>query len=273
MLKAIYDKKEDIPAEFLSLYSERGGKWELTGVEGVKTQADIDRLTEANRKEKNDHAETKAKLRSFDGLDPEAVRTSLAEVDELRIRASKGDTSEEQLTKLVEARLAQKLGPVQRELDSTKKALEAKDAENGTLKGTITKGTIERALRDAATTLKCVPAAIDDICMHAERVFEVASDGAVLIKDNAGYVPGLKPHEWLGEMASKRAHWWPANEGGGAGGSKGGPGGGVNHWAEGSFNMTAQGQYIKEHGAEKAEAMAKAAGSFVGATAPARKSA
>ena len=36
MLKTIYDNEEDIPEGFKELYTEKNGKWELTGVQGVK---------------------------------------------------------------------------------------------------------------------------------------------------------------------------------------------------------------------------------------------
>ena len=50
MLKTIYDNEADIPEGFAALYTEKNGKWELTGVQGVKTQLDVDRVQEALRK-------------------------------------------------------------------------------------------------------------------------------------------------------------------------------------------------------------------------------
>ena len=39
-LKVIHDTLEDIPEAYRELYSEKNGKWELTGIVGLVTQAD-----------------------------------------------------------------------------------------------------------------------------------------------------------------------------------------------------------------------------------------
>ena len=43
-LKAVVDGLNDIEEPFRPLYQERNGKFELNGVEGMRTQADVDRL-------------------------------------------------------------------------------------------------------------------------------------------------------------------------------------------------------------------------------------
>ena len=53
-LKAIVDSLDDIPDGIKESYTERNGKYELQ-VEGMKTQADLDRISTALAKERNDH--------------------------------------------------------------------------------------------------------------------------------------------------------------------------------------------------------------------------
>ena len=38
-LKAIYERAEEIPEDFSALFTERDGRYELTGVAGMKTAA------------------------------------------------------------------------------------------------------------------------------------------------------------------------------------------------------------------------------------------
>lgn len=267
-LKTSYEKQDDIPEQYRDLYSERGGKYELTGIEGIKTQADVDRLNEALRKERNDHKSTKDKLTTYGDMDADKVREQLAEIEELRIRAEKGSVSDEKLEELVQARLKRTIAPIERERDQLKSALEKSNGRVTELDGQIRKGTIERALREAAVSAKAVPEAIEDMVLLGERVFEVTDDGQVLVRDQVGFTPGLKPQEWLSEMQAKRPHWWPANQGGGANGAGGGAGGGANPWAADQWNLTAQGRYVAEHGMAKAEQMARSAGSKIGAVEP-----
>ena len=64
-LELSYDSADDIPAGMESLYTEKDGKQVLTGVKGMKTQADIDRLQTALTKERNDHKTVRTQLSSL----------------------------------------------------------------------------------------------------------------------------------------------------------------------------------------------------------------
>ena len=41
-LQATHDKLDDIPEAYRDLYTERDGKYELTGIAGIKTAADVE---------------------------------------------------------------------------------------------------------------------------------------------------------------------------------------------------------------------------------------
>ena len=83
------DERFAVPPEGLmeqhvqELFTEHGGRFELSGVEGVKTQGDIDRIQEALRKERAEHSEARERLRAFDGFDPEETQRLR---DENRVR-------------------------------------------------------------------------------------------------------------------------------------------------------------------------------------------
>ena len=114
-----------------------------------------------------------------------------------------------------------------------------------------------------------MPSALDDVLFMATHLFEIADDGEIVAKPGArGLQDGTTPDVWLADMKEKKPHWWPASQGGGAGGGKEGGGLGSNPWAAKTWDIDAQGTLVRTDRA-KAERMAKAAGSHIGAVAPA----
>jgi hypothetical protein len=288
MLKTVYDTQEEIPDGYADLYTERNGKWELTGVQGVKTQADIDRLTEALRKEKNDHRATKTALTAFDGIDPEVFHTQATELEETKAQldAIKADGSidEAKLEPIISARVKQAVAPIerdkvalQRRLDDTNKKLTEKDGEVVGLKTTIVTGNVERAIRDASVEAKVLPPAIIDAVMHGKSLFEITDDNRIITRDNVGVTPGLSPKEWLKDQVEKSPHWWATSVGGGSqggpGGPKGGYGGANNPWSKAGWNITKQGALVTQLGLVKATEIAAQVGSKPGDTKPAEAAA
>lgn len=280
-LKTIYEKKEDIPEGFEELFTERGGKFELTGVEGVKTQADIDRVQEGLRKEKQDHKATKDKLAKWGELDPETVPAQIAELEEtkaqLEAAIADGKVDPKKNEAAIEAAVKRALGPVERtlaqtrtELENTKKQVTERDSMITELNTGIRQGKIDGTIRDAAIAAKVVGTAIDDAVLVSSRVFEIAEDGRILTRDNVGITPGLTPAEYFKDMQEKRPHWWPQSVGGGSSGAGGrGTNRLDNPWTKEGWNVTRQGQVVKQVGAAKAAEMAKAAGVSLGAVRPA----
>lgn len=273
-LKLSYNSQEDIPNGYEALYTEKDGKWVLTGIEGMKTQEDITRLSESLRKEREDHKKVKDVLAKLGGpdLDADALVEKLDEYEELKLRVESGEggkIDDKKVEELVEQRVQRRLAPVERERDRLKTRNTELESENSTLKGTITRGTVESELRRHATEGKVVTSALDDILDIGANIFEVAEDGAVVTKQGLRNVPaGVTPDVWLSDMKEKRPHWWPASQGGGAGGSGGGNGTGVNPWTKDNWSIEAQAQLVRTDPG-KADRLAKAAGVYVGAMSPA----
>ncbi len=284
MLKTVYATAEEIPAGYEALYTERNGQWELTGVTGVKTQADIDRIQGALVKERNDHKATKTALAPFEGLDPEVIVAQAHELEETKAQLdaikADGTIDEAKLEPIIAARVAQRIAPVEREknalvrkLDDANKALVAKDGEVTGLKTTIVTGNVERAIRDAATSEKVLPTALDDAVMRGSRIFEVTDDNRIITRDGvAGVTPGLSPKEWLNDQKEKAPHWWPASVGSGSGPLGQRPGGGYaganNPWSKEGWSITKQGALVKALGEAKAAEVAAQAGCKIGDTKP-----
>lgn len=270
-LNVVHDKIDDIPENFRELYTEQEGKFVLTGISGVKTQADVDRVLEGAKKEREEHKATKEKLHAWDGFeDPQKLREQLDRVGELEVMA-KGSKEEFEgkLEELTEARVRSRLAPVERQNKTLAEQLTEAKTLTEQLLGEKVRRTIGDKVGEACTAAKVLPEALPDIKLLANQVFEVTEDGSVLTKDNPyGVTAGLAPDVFLSEMQEKRSHWWPRSTGGGSQGSGGSGGTGGNPWSHDSWNLTEQGKYIKANGVAKAEQMAKAAGTTVGGRKP-----
>lgn len=287
-LKTIYDTAEEIPEGYLDLYTERNGHWELTGIEGVKTQADIDRVQNALVKERGDHKATKALLAPFDGLDPEAIQAQANRLEEVTAQLEAinkdGRIDETKLEPIIAARVKQAVAPLERDklnlerqVDAQKKLVSERDGEVTNLRTSITTGDIERQIRDAASEAKVIPTAIFDAVRYGREVFEKTEDGRVITRDVNGVTPGLTPKEWFKDQQDKAPHWWPPSVGGGSqgGGNQrpGGYGGANNPWSKAGWNLTKQGALVRQLGEVKAAEIAAQVGCKIGDTKPAQEAA
>lgn len=265
-LKAVYSSAEDIPQGYEDLYTERNGQFELTGIEGIKTQGDVDRVQESLRKERDEHKATKAQLQKFGELDADEVHEKLDRVAELEAAAG-GKIDDDKMEELVQARLKRERGPLEREITQLKTKNQEFEQQVTEFQQKDHQRTIHDHVRKAAQSQKLVDTAVDDALMVAERVMDVTEDGRVVTKDNVGVTPGLDPQVWLTEMQQTRPHWWGPSQGGGARGGSGGGGGGNNPFSAESWNLTEQGRMVRES-PERADQMAKSAGTTVGGGKP-----
>lgn len=282
VLKDVHDKVDEIPAEYRPLYTEKAGKWELTGIQGVKTTADVTRVQTALDKERDEHKTTKASLTAWGDLKHDDVVAKLDRIGELE-EAAKGKIDETKLEELAqkraEAMVKSKLAPVERELKTTKRTLEELTTTNVALTTREHARAREDVIRPLLVELKITPEHHEDVLLYAERHLARADDGTWSVKEGvqvggAALTTGSTPKDWLTELAAKRPGWMPGSQGGGARGSGpnfGGFGGGANPWSADGWNMTEQGQYVRTHGKDKAEAAAKAAGTKLGGPRPAAK--
>lgn len=264
-LESSYDKLEDVPEAFRPLYAEKGGKFEVIGIKGLKPESAFATVQEALRKERADHKSARDTLAGFTGLGKsvDEIHALLDEVPQLRLAAD-GKVKE-----LTDAQKNALTAPLSRQVEKLTKELGEATTLVKTFQEKERVRTIADAVRGAATELKVLPGAVDDVLLWANATFEVNEDGKVVVKDGVNGVPaGLDAKAWLQDMQGKKAHWWPASEGGDARGSGGHGSLTQNFWSKAHWNVTKQGEYTRVHGVEKAAAMAKAAGSSLGAIAP-----
>lgn len=269
-IKAVYDSEADIPAAHRELFSEKNGKWELTGVEGVKTQADVERLQTALNNERTEHKSTREKLNPWNtfGMKPEEIQAKLDRVEELELLTKDKDPAK--IDELVEVRIKSRIAPIERERDQLKTQLSEKDGLINQFQTERKQRTIHDAVRNAGKKVGLLPSAIEDALLYGERVLDVTEDGKVVTRDGVGVTPGLDPDVWLGDLKQNRPHWWGETAGGGGRGGGGGTRYPNNPWSAEHWNLTEQGKAIRQDRA-KAEQMAKSVGSHIGATKPPTK--
>lgn len=275
-IELVYENKDAVPEAFRAdpVFNEiftvgEDGKVTLTGVTGMKTEADVATVREALRKEREDHGTTKTKLKPWGELDPTETLAQLDRIKELEAAAG-GKLDDEAINKIVEGRLGQATGPLNRQIEELTEKNTTLETENGTLKDSITSRDRNEAVRAVATEAKVHQTAMPDIEMTASTMLEQDESGKWITKEGLnGVTPGLDIKGFLREMQKLRPHWWPESVGGGAGGAGGGLGfSGPNPWSKDNWNMTEQGKVLTEQGREVADKMAKAAGTTVGGQRP-----
>ena len=269
MFEEEYPDLESIPSAVRHLYKEVDGKWVLIGAGEIKTVEDVSRVQEGLRKEREDHKETKRKLNQFNGLDPDEVHNKLDRIDELE--AAAGDKIDEnKINEMVESRIKTKTAPLERQISTLTTERDEARNEVAQFKTKDTRRTIHDHIRKAATAAKIRDTAMDDAMLVGENIFMVDEEGRVVTKDGVGVTPGVEASVWLTEVKNTRPHWWPESQGAGARGGDGRMGGATNPFTAENWNLTEQGNLIKQD-RNKAEQMAKAAGTTIGGPKPAKK--
>lgn len=265
-LKAVVENLNDVPEQFHELYTERNGKYEITGIEGMKTQGDVDRLQQALTKERGDHKAVKDKFAPLSNYDINDVLDRLGRFDELAA-AAEGKLDDAKIEELVGKRINGKLAPVQRELETYKGQLTEAQQQLQQYQQREVQRTIFDEVRKAGTASKVLPEAMEDALLLAERVFEISDDGRVVTKDNVGVTPGIDAAVWFSELQTKRPHWWAPSFGGGGRGNGNNVGGKANPWTHENWNLTEQGNILKAN-RQQAENMARSAGTSIGGPRP-----
>lgn len=272
-IKAEYGSLEEIPTDvsFADLFTQKGDKWELTGIDGVRPKADVDRIQTTLNAERKSHKETRAKLGAWGDLEPEKVQSELDRISELEAAAGdKLDDAkiEEIVNRRVEGQLRSKLAPIERE--NKKLALERDEAlkENGEFKASARERRIKKEIRAAAKKMNLQDGAEDDAMMHI-GIFDITEDDTVITRDGVGVTPGIDAEGWLTEILPNKPHWQHPSQGSNAN-PRGGPKGfaGANPFTAEHWNSTEQGRIVTTKGAEFAEKLAAAAGTTLGGPKP-----
>lgn len=274
-LKFRYDSMNEVPEAFRELYTERDGAAVLTGVEGLRTDEDVNRVQTALNAERKAHKDTKERLSAFAGLDAEDIQDQIAQLAVLKAKGEGKGDDDERVEKIITARVEAATSKLQRDLDKTKAKLTEYETENAQFRANETRGFILGEVAKAQTALNVRQEAREDVNLRAESIFEIIEnpDGtkAVVTKSGVqGVKAGLAPEHWLEDSKATRPHWWPESKGGDARGTKvtGVTGVTNNPWAKGNWNRTQQAIIVKTLGPDRAKALAESVGSSLAAIEP-----
>lgn len=149
-LKAILDSLEGVEEHYQTLYTQQNDKFVLTGVEGMKPEAEFAKVHGGLTKERNDHKGTKERLAGYSALGTlEEIQSRLDRVAELEAAAG-GKLDETGINKLVETRIGTKTAPLEREINTLKQGVMERDNIINQYKAKETQRTITDNLREAA---------------------------------------------------------------------------------------------------------------------------
>lgn len=157
--------------------------------------------------------ETSDKLKSFDGIDPEAVRGILAKFanDEEAQLIAKGDID----TVLAKRADRMKSG-FEKDLQAAREDAQRASSRTEKFASRVLKGEVVSAASEAGVHKY----AMEDAMLAAARDFELDDDGNPIAREGK-YGKDGKPltlKEWFADMKDARPHWFPATgNGGGAG--------------------------------------------------------
>lgn len=269
MFEEEYNSYDEIPDAVKHLYTEKDGKYVLLARGEVKSVEDVNRLQDSLRKEREDHKSTKRKWAPLNDHDPEEILKNLDRIEELE-SASGGNIDESKIDELVEKRLKTRVAPLERQVKTLEEERNTLTQERDQFKQKDERRDIHDHIRKAAVKANLRETAIEDALIIGERIFERDENGNVVSKDGVGVTPGVDPTVWLSDVKETRPHWWPESSGSGARGGDGGSGGSNPFTAE-NWNLTEQGRLVKEN-PQRAEQMAKSAGTTVGGGKPQKAS-
>lgn len=269
-----YESLNDVPPEHLALYIDKDGKAVLD-LSGAKSKADFDRYATALRARL---ADATGDLKTVQGqhMTRDEIMSAITEAAaKLGVKPNgdgrgKGDNDGD-------GELAIRVHDLERELKATKDKLETAESEGSQAKTEATNNTIKNGLTGAAVKTGVRPEAVDSLVELVRKSFELSGEGGLVTKLEGklptGVTPNSEPEAFFGAIkrSPEFSYFWPGSKGGGASppGSGGGGGDASNPWSSKGWNMTKQGEAVKADRAG-AEALAKQAGSFIGATKPAK---
>lgn len=256
-LKAQISKLDEVDAAYHSLYEQKGDVYVLLPIEGMKPETEFNTVHTALGKEREDHRKTKADLATAKTASSEAT----AKVTELQAIVDAGGGAD--IAKQVEARVSQQVAPLQRKLAEAENAVKERDATITKYEAKARADTIGAAISAACGKSDVRDTAISDAVMLGSSIFEIQDGVPITRADVAGVTPGISPDVWLAGLKDSKPHWFKESSGGGA--ANGGQRGVVNPWTAAHWNLTEQGKVLRQD-PSKAEQMAKAAGSSIGAT-------
>ena len=236
-LKFKFKSKDEVPAEHQSLYTEHDGAW-LLDVDGAVEKAKLDEFRASNVTLLKERDELKQR---FDGIDPEQVRSLVAEKQKLeeaaQLKAGEVEKVMESRAKALKGDFDKQLSAVMTERDALNARLVAIQIDQGVITVASKRGLRASAMPDITARARGVFRLVEGV----PTAFE--ADGKTVRAGKDGVTP-MTLEEWVDAQVSEAPHLFESNAGGGAAGN--GSGGAANKgsvknpFAQATWNLTEQ---------------------------------
>ena len=263
-LAAILESLEGKPEYYKDIYVEVEGKWVLDGdVENHPKATNLKATLDKERKAKKALEKEHEKFTSVD-LERWAKLKDLEEEDLVAFsawREEKDQNPNGHKTTATEDEFKQRLAvSTERLIKKHEQERAALLKENADLKVNIDRTTaqlhertIKTALLNACSKAGIWPNAVEEAVLLGQQVFRLNDEGEVVAVGKDGNellgadLKPLQPEEWLASKSADKAHWWPRNSGGGAGGGNGKGFDGIRSKADFHGDVEKQAAWMSKH--------------------------
>lgn len=262
---------DQVDEQYRDLYTKQDdGTFLFEGVDGIKTQEDVNRLQTALNNARAEETKLKGYLSAYNKHGTvEEVTAALERIPALE-EAAKGKVDESKINDLVNQRLNNVTMPLKQQIEQLTTQISEKDTLIKDFSAKDTRRTITDEIRKGCAKVGVAPEVLEDIIALTTALCTKTEDGSVVTNEQSG-CQGLSIEVWLQTQRQNRPYWFGESRGAGAGGSGGGKGGsGENPWTHDGWNITKQGIIMRDDPA-KAEQLAKAAGTTVNGNRPDKK--
>ena len=229
-MKAILSSLSDIPEALRGEYEQRDGKYVLKLDGDYPGFVKAGDLAEAHQKLiefrdtniglKRIHDEQAAKLKAFEGIDPDEhrkLKEKMAEIEKLGVKGG------HDVSTIVQKALAEAVGPLQKQLQ------ELTEREQN-VKGQLARKEIETVLTQEGLKAGVREEALPDYLRRGLEVWKLEDGKPVAYNGNAQSYSKkqpaelLSPAEWVSVLSSEAPHLFKLSKGGGANPGAGGNG-------------------------------------------------
>lgn len=247
---------DGIDKNYHALYTQKDGKWLLTGVKGY-TPEERETVTKTLKKERDAASAAVNALKPYKTLfgdkKPEEIQAQLDRIEELE--ASNGKVDEAEIEKRAQIRAQTLTKPIERKLTEATEKLTKSEATIKSYQSAEEKAAISAEIQKHALASSALPESYAAgggllAVLQGQLTVEVEVDaegnrklGKVVTADGKD-VPAL-----LKQIQTTQGYFWAPSKGGGANaGGPGGPAPGVNPFKAGpTFNRTHQMALLKDN--------------------------
>lgn len=262
-LKAEIETLDGLDKAFHSLYTQRDGKFVLTGVEGY-TPEDRERVQKALRTERENASNAANALKPWKTLfgdkKPEEIQAALDGIDELKL-AAKGKLDESAIEERVTARLEAAKKPLQRKLDEAAEKTAKAEGRIKAFEQAEERAAIKAAIQKVGLETQAFPESYADdggltavlmgkLKVEVETTVDAEGNQARKLGRVVGH-DGTDLQKIVQQLQSTQGYHWGTSKGGGAD-ARGNSNGGNNvfkgnPWKKETRNLTEQTRIMREN--------------------------